>query len=145
MPTASEHAAPRRRWWRWPVRLGLAWLLLALVARPLLSLELGAIHAYRGHKQWRAEHTHCLFRPSCSHYALGVLERDGFWTGNARVCLRLLMCSPLAYAMGEPNQDRPAPFDAWAPAPAVEPRQPEVSSQPPANMANSAATQAAQP
>jgi putative membrane protein insertion efficiency factor len=37
----------------------------------------------------------CRFRPTCSQYALEVLERDGFWKGNAEVGVRLARCSPL--------------------------------------------------
>lgn len=138
MQTASERST-RRRWWRWPVRLLLIWLVLALAAPPLHWLELRAIHAYRSHKDFRAKYTHCQYRPSCSRYGLAVLERDGFWRGNARLGLRLLTCSPLGYVLGEPNQGKAGPFDAWAPPPTSVPTDKrEVSTQQSTTVAKSA-------
>lgn len=39
----------------------------------------------------------CRFTPTCSHYALQVLEEDGFWKGNLRVVQRLIDCSPIGF------------------------------------------------
>lgn len=36
----------------------------------------------------------CRFRPTCSHYAVEVLERDGTLVGAARTVGRLLRCGP---------------------------------------------------
>jgi len=36
----------------------------------------------------------CRFHPSCSSYALAVLERDGAWRGSRRALRRLARCHP---------------------------------------------------
>ncbi|RPJ62609.1 MAG: membrane protein insertion efficiency factor YidD, partial [Acidobacteria bacterium] len=33
------------------------------------------------------------------HYAIQVLQSDGFYKGNARVAKRLALCSPLGYLL----------------------------------------------
>jgi uncharacterized protein len=40
---------------------------------------------------------HCRFQPTCSQYAIQVLQTDGFWIGNTRIAWRLLLCSPIGY------------------------------------------------
>ncbi|HXK60677.1 MAG TPA: membrane protein insertion efficiency factor YidD [Acidobacteriota bacterium] len=37
----------------------------------------------------------CRFTPSCSQYAVRVLETDGFYKGNAKIADRLWRCSPI--------------------------------------------------
>ncbi len=37
----------------------------------------------------------CRFEPSCSHYALGCLERHGAWRGFWLAVWRILRCQPL--------------------------------------------------
>lgn len=36
----------------------------------------------------------CRFWPSCSEYAIQVIERDGWWRGSRRALGRLLRCTP---------------------------------------------------
>ncbi len=36
----------------------------------------------------------CRFYPSCSEYAVQVIEMDGFWRGGWRTFTRLLRCTP---------------------------------------------------
>jgi putative membrane protein insertion efficiency factor len=36
----------------------------------------------------------CRFHPSCSSYAIAVLERDGAWRGGWRALRRLGRCHP---------------------------------------------------
>lgn len=38
--------------------------------------------------------TGCRFHPSCSSYAIAVLERDGAWRGSWRALRRLGRCHP---------------------------------------------------
>jgi hypothetical protein len=37
----------------------------------------------------------CRFHPSCSEYAVSVIERDGPWRGGRRAAGRVLRCRPL--------------------------------------------------
>jgi len=39
----------------------------------------------------------CRFTPTCSNYALQVLQEDGFWKGNLRLVQRLIDCSPIGF------------------------------------------------
>ena len=41
----------------------------------------------------------CRFNPTCSHYAVQSLEKEGFWKGNALIAKRLALCSPLGYLL----------------------------------------------
>jgi putative membrane protein insertion efficiency factor len=36
----------------------------------------------------------CRYRPTCSHYALGALERHGSVTGAGLAILRVIRCNP---------------------------------------------------
>jgi len=36
----------------------------------------------------------CRFHPSCSSYAIAVIERDGPWRGGRRALRRLGRCHP---------------------------------------------------
>jgi uncharacterized protein len=36
----------------------------------------------------------CRFHPSCSSYAIAVIERDGPWRGSLRALRRLGRCHP---------------------------------------------------
>ncbi|GAB4248917.1 MAG: hypothetical protein Kow00109_24990 [Acidobacteriota bacterium] len=63
-----------------------------------LRCEIAAIRFYRAHLSPIVAYTaHCRFQPTCSAYGLLVLERDGFWKGNAELGLRLLRCSAPGY------------------------------------------------
>ncbi|OGS46575.1 MAG: membrane protein insertion efficiency factor YidD [Elusimicrobia bacterium RIFOXYD2_FULL_34_15] len=37
---------------------------------------------------------HCRFHPSCSQYAVGVIEKFGFFKGLALTIKRILKCGP---------------------------------------------------
>ncbi len=82
-------------------RLFLPGILLALVLFPegLLRSELWMVRQYQKFLSPGMEaFAHCRFRPTCSQYALQVLESDGFWKGNLRLGWRLMLCSPIGYA-----------------------------------------------
>jgi hypothetical protein len=55
-----------------------------------------AIRIYQATLSPLARHTgvRCRFEPSCSHYALAALERDGALRGSLRAAARLLRCGP---------------------------------------------------
>ena len=36
----------------------------------------------------------CRFHPSCSSYAIAVIERDGLWRGTLRALRRIGRCHP---------------------------------------------------
>ena len=42
----------------------------------------------------------CRFTPTCSHYALEVLRRDGAWRGGLRALGRLARCHPFSGRSG---------------------------------------------
>jgi uncharacterized protein len=85
-------------------------LLLAIVVGVLVGLDLGAApdHQLGARGAVAAielyQHTlspvlassgvRCRFEPSCSHYAVGALRRDGLLVGGARAAWRLLRCNP---------------------------------------------------
>ena len=74
-------------------------LLLAALGswtRGPLDLEFQAVHAYRSLvSPWMGYTLTCRFQPTCSEYALQVLQEKGFWAGNLKIGQRLLRCSPL--------------------------------------------------
>ena len=41
--------------------------------------------------QW---HGYCKFQPTCSNYAIGVLEEFGFFKGSFLIIKRILRCNP---------------------------------------------------
>jgi putative membrane protein insertion efficiency factor len=57
---------------------------------------LGAIHLYQRTLSPRMPGwgVHCRFRPTCSHYAVGALRKNGALVGTARTAWRLLRCAP---------------------------------------------------
>jgi putative membrane protein insertion efficiency factor len=96
MPTSSRH------------RRGRLLIGAALLALSVVSLcngwacrgEILAIKAYQRVGSPVMRHVVvCRFNPSCSHYAVRSLERNGFWKGNALIAKRLVLCSPLGYLL----------------------------------------------
>ncbi|MFQ5737644.1 MAG: membrane protein insertion efficiency factor YidD [Acidobacteriota bacterium] len=62
----------------------------------LLALEVESVRLYQQVGSPIMRHfVTCRFQPSCSNYALQVLEREGLGRGNWLVAKRLLHCSPL--------------------------------------------------
>ena len=61
-----------------------------------LAMELSAIRLYQRIGSPVMSHfVTCRFNPTCSHYAVAVLEKDGFWRGNWAITKRLVRCSPV--------------------------------------------------
>lgn len=86
-------------------RKRIIWLVLAFALVMLfrtswpLRAEIRAIHAYQTVGSPVAQRfVTCRFEPTCSHYALSVLNENGFWKGNWKILKRLFHCSPLGYA-----------------------------------------------
>lgn len=76
----------------------LALLLVVLFDGPVCRAEIGLIKAYRRVGSPVTRHVvTCRFQPTCSAYALQVLDRDGLWKGNWAVAKRLVNCSPFGY------------------------------------------------
>ena len=76
-------------------------LLACDLARPPASqasarLLLGGIHLYQATLSPRmpALGVHCRFTPTCSHYAVGAIERHGALLGSLRAVWRICRCGP---------------------------------------------------
>ncbi len=86
------------RLWRRRIVKGVLLVLLLILLQSSWSLraETAAIHLYqRFGAPVMSYVATCRFTPTCSNYALQVLQEDGFWKGNLRVVLRLIDCSPI--------------------------------------------------
>jgi len=79
------------------IKIGLVLGLIILLQTSLpLKAEILTIHLYQkvGSPIVRYMAT-CRYKPSCSHYAIQTLEKDGFWLGNWNITKRVFMCSPV--------------------------------------------------
>jgi putative membrane protein insertion efficiency factor len=56
----------------------------------------------------------CRYVPSCSEYALEVVERYGAWRGGAKAAWRVLRCHPLAKGGYDPAVRERAAADGGA-------------------------------
>ncbi len=63
-----------------------------LTARALVA----AIHLYQATLSPVLGHAgvHCRFKPTCSHYAVGAIEKYGAFEGSAKAAWRVLRCGP---------------------------------------------------
>jgi putative membrane protein insertion efficiency factor len=102
-PAAAAAAGQgrRRRLMRAAVLLLVAGLLVFDLARPpahqvSARLLLGGIHLYQATLSPRmpALGVRCRFRPTCSHYAEGVIARHGALSGSLRAAWRIVRCGP---------------------------------------------------
>ena len=41
-------------------------------------------------------HSYCKFQPTCSNYAIGVLDEFGFFKGSYLMIKRILKCNPFS-------------------------------------------------
>ncbi len=88
------------RLWRRRIVKGVLLVLLLILLQSgwFLRAETAAIHLYqRFGAPVMSYVATCRFTPTCSNYALQVLQEDGFWKGNLRVVLRLIDCSPIGF------------------------------------------------
>lgn len=60
------------------------------------ALLVGAIHVYQGTLSplLAAGGVRCRFEPTCSHYAVGAIERYGALRGSWRAVRRVARCGP---------------------------------------------------
>ena len=85
-----------------PAVVGFLLLFAVLVSwtRAPLYLEIQAVRSYRTVvSPWMGYVLTCRFQPTCSEYALQVLQEKGFWAGNLKIGQRLLQCSPVGRAL----------------------------------------------
>jgi putative membrane protein insertion efficiency factor len=56
----------------------------------------GAIHVYQAtlSKRLGAAGVRCRFTPTCSHFAVGAIRKDGALVGSARAAWRVMRCGP---------------------------------------------------
>ncbi len=88
------------RLWRRRIVKGVLLVLLLILLQSSWSLraETAAIHLYqRFGTPVMSYVATCRFTPTCSNYALQVLQEDGFWKGNLRLVQRLIDCSPIGF------------------------------------------------
>jgi len=62
---------------------------------PLASLLLAGVRSYQRVISARKGAPTCRFTPTCSHYALGAIERHGALKGAWLATRRILKCHPL--------------------------------------------------
>ena len=83
------------------VGLLLVFLLIQMGSSGLIGVEMSALHLYQRFGSPVMEYVAtCRFTPTCSHYAVEVLEEQGFWKGNLMILERLLYCSPIGALLG---------------------------------------------
>ena len=79
-----------------------AGLLVAFWPQGVLSAEMTAIRTYQiVGSPVAAMVIRCRYHPSCSHYALMVLERERLWMGNLLRLKRLTLCSPIGFLIDQ--------------------------------------------
>lgn len=100
-----------KRLFYWMLAAAAAWMLVE--SGFALRMEVGAIRLYQEYgSPISSKVVHCRYRPTCSQYALEVLQRDGFVMGNLETGHRLLMCSPVGWAWDKVSGKEPAQGDA---------------------------------
>ena len=83
------------------VGLFMVFLLIQMGNSGLVDVEMSALHLYqRFGSPVMGYMVTCRFTPTCSHYAVEVLEEQGFWKGNLMILERLLYCSPIGALLG---------------------------------------------
>ena len=79
----------------------MVFLLSQMGSSGLVGVEMSAIHLYQRFGSPVMEYmATCRFTPTCSHYAVEVLQERGFWKGNLLIVERLLYCSPIGALLG---------------------------------------------
>jgi putative membrane protein insertion efficiency factor len=83
------------------VGLLLVFLLIQMGSSGLIGVEMSALHLYQRFGSPVMEYVAtCRFTLTCSHYAVEVLEEQGFWKGNLLIVERLVYCSPIGALLG---------------------------------------------
>ncbi len=90
-------------WWLGPLAVGLfmGLLLIQVGGSGLVDVEMSALHLYQRFGSPVMDYmATCRFTPTCSHYAVEVLQEQGFWKGNLLIVERLVYCSPIGALLG---------------------------------------------
>ena len=66
------------------------------------KLVLNLIRFYRKRLSGLKRAPTCRFVPTCSQYALEVIEKHGLWKGGALALWRVLRCNPLCWGGYDP-------------------------------------------
>ncbi len=85
--------------------IAVAALLVAALARDLIRppseqwtarMLIASIHLYQRtlSPHMDALGVHCRFHPTCSHYAVAVIKKDGALKGTLRALWRVMRCGP---------------------------------------------------
>lgn len=83
------------------VGLLMVFLLIQMGSSGLVGVEMSVIHLYqRFGSPVMGYVVTCRFTPTCSHYAVEVLQERGFWKGNLLILERLVNCSPIGALLG---------------------------------------------
>ncbi|MGK2859173.1 MAG: membrane protein insertion efficiency factor YidD [Thermoanaerobaculia bacterium] len=101
-PAPDDRSSKARRDRR-AVLLALAILFAPLVVHDLVSppsrdwTVRAAVTAIRGYQRWISPFVgvQCRFKPSCSKYGLGAIQKHGFLVGSAKTTWRIVRCNPL--------------------------------------------------
>jgi hypothetical protein len=81
--------------------LFMVFLLIQMGSSGLAGVETSAIHLYQRFGSPVMDYVAtCRFTPTCSHYAVEVLQEQGFWKGNLLIVERLISCSPVGVLLG---------------------------------------------
>ena len=79
----------------------MGFLLIQMGSSGVAGVEMSAIHLYqRFGSPVMGYMVSCRFNPTCSHYAVEVLQEEAFWQGNLLIMERLLYCFPIGAFLG---------------------------------------------
>lgn len=60
------------------------------------TILIALIQFYRKYLSGMKRYTHCIYRPTCSQYAIEALEKYGALKGSWLAFKRILRCNPFA-------------------------------------------------
>ena len=60
------------------------------------KILIAMIQFYRRYLSGMKRYTHCIYTPTCSHYALEAIEKYGALKGSWLAFKRILRCNPFA-------------------------------------------------
>lgn len=101
-PAPADRSSDARRDRR-AVLLALAILFAPLFIHDLVSppsrdwTVRASVTAIRGYQRWVSPFVgvKCRFKPSCSNYGLGAIQKYGFFVGSVKTAWRIVRCNPL--------------------------------------------------
>ncbi|HIU87845.1 MAG TPA: membrane protein insertion efficiency factor YidD [Candidatus Avilachnospira avistercoris] len=60
------------------------------------EMMIKAIRFYQKYLSPLKVHTHCIYTPTCSQYAIEAIKKYGAFKGFCLACWRILRCNPFA-------------------------------------------------